>query len=668
MFRDCFYYGREERGKQEQEGEEPEKYSEAYFEDRILHLQSTIQQAIPSKEDIDSDCIFYSIIESLEAAKQALDNSKAVVVALQNEQNKHPGDEDWKAASLVDPARKAAEEAQITVERLEEAGTNAGCAIVKSSKLIDDIIPQIERDLLECTVLIQATPKKLANWCAESPGVNPQLLGRFLGEQNNSTALMENFLVSGGPSDGNYGMALTIYDKLRAESHALQPMISPTALALRERLALAVALELATPIPVFHQEGKFVDPVERFRYYAKFAPDDDGGKNESRESNNISYTDKLDEAFYTLSVWELRKVVSADATHDDLTWGRAFLRNYRPDQIYMKDQKWRYIMSVRTDVGYRQPDHEFSNYPEMLSAGGECGPRAFFGRFISKAWGIPTWGVRQQGHAALSHWTNDGWTVCLGAGWQYSWWDDNRYGGTTRHGPDFLEETKARASVTCPQSYYKQIVLLECLAESLGETVEEDFVPEKMLRSLAISQRKMATRAPCSKIFATADNKDRDDSLGACSIVIPADSFVDPKESSSNVLVMKSFEGGNQVHLEHDGQVEYELPLSIATSRSFAISVKVVNVHRNQKPIIAHFENTQRSEEKSILHPNDDCTDGYEIVQLPQGQEIEVQYTKGKWEQTTSIRIELSPGGRLRLSRKTPCWGLSMKEIILQPL
>jgi len=410
----------------------------------------------------------------------------------------------------------------------------------------------------------------------------------------------------------------------------------------------------------------------------------------------------------------------------------------------MKDQKWRYVMSVRTDVGYRHPDHEFHNYQEMLSAGGECGPRAFFGRFISKAWGIPTWGVRQPGHAAMTHWTNDrsigGWTVCLGAGWEYSWWKDDRYGSDTRRGPDFLEETQARTSSKCPDIYYKEVVLLECLAESLGETVEEDFVSAKVWRSLALSQRKLMARVflpPSSKNRSANDNNDDGNTFsrgtgdGVCNefgcichastsllktpfsnrprssvqikdpktlakikasfmrrqkmakelnkvkerlnkpdgtIVIPATSFVYPTKPSKNVLVMKSFLGGDQLHLEQDGQVEYEMPLSIIAAGTYAMTATVVNVHRDQKPLIVCIVQSPDGEETSAQNPNDSHNDGYEMIYLPQGQEMEVQYTKGSWEQTKSIKVDLSPGGRLKLSRKKPCWGLSIKEIFLKPV
>eukprot|EP00666_Eupelagonemidae_sp_cell4sb_P001602 gene1602-21832_t len=35
-------------------------------------------------------------------------------------------------------------------------------------------------------------------------------------------------------------------------------------------------------------------------------------------------------------------------------------------------------------------------YAQIPAAGGECGPRAFFGRVTRQAFGLPTWGKRQR--------------------------------------------------------------------------------------------------------------------------------------------------------------------------------------------------------------------------------------------------------------------------------
>jgi hypothetical protein len=662
----------------------PTKYSEEYFQQRIQTLQTSIQKVVPGKNQVDSDGTFSSVLESLCSVKESLASAQILLKLLEKQRDIDP--------SLIDQVKQVIQKDQGSIDKLRDTGTYLGCAAVKSSGLLENLIENedVQHDILECTVLVQAIPKKLASWCAENCHKNKALLDEFL----NNVDVMKAFLQAGGPVHGNYGSALEIYDSLQAEIQKVvagnnsRGYVSPCngycSATLLERLALAIALEHASPILIFKTtDEEVVDPIERFWYYVDAHLD--GG---------------LDKAFDRLSTWELRFVVDSNATNEDLAWGGQYLRAYRPDEIWTSDEHWRYARAVRTDIGYRHPDHEFNNYKDLLSAGGECGARAWFGRFICKAFGIPTWGVRQPGHAAMSRWTSTGWVICLGAGWEVSWWDDTRYAGTKngkevnggqRGGLDFYEETRARCGVKDVTSYYKNVILLECLAESFGETIEEDFEKQKLWRSLAIAQRKMLARpftnqkhAYVYDIESSAENTepapnpapscvgaflspalrcgmDQDDFkiriLMDGSILIPATSFISPSKPTGNVMVMNSFWGGTQLHLEHNGEVEYELPSTIKPG-AYAMSLLVVNVHRNQKPILVSIDDS--------LSLNPFKPDCFEIIHLPR-QELCVNYTMGRWEQTNSIDILLSPGGRLKLSREDPCWGLSVKEILLQP-
>ncbi len=139
-----------------------------------------------------------------------------------------------------------------------------------------------------------------------------------------------------------------------------------------------------------------VDPVKRYLHYEK------------------AYLDgELDPAFERLSTWELRMVVNGDEPDETLAWGREMLRNYRPDHIYNSNFGWRYVSIVSSDVKYGSQDvkydrPELQKYQNILMNGGVCGRRAFFGRFILRAFGIPTTARPSRGHAALAHWTPDG--------------------------------------------------------------------------------------------------------------------------------------------------------------------------------------------------------------------------------------------------------------------
>jgi hypothetical protein len=78
-----------------------------------------------------------------------------------------------------------------------------------------------------------------------------------------------------------------------------------------------------------------------------------------------------------------------------IRWGREMLRNYRPDIATNPDYGWRYVQAVATDVKYGSGDQkydrpELQHYQNIIMNGGICGRRAFFGRFILRAFGIPT--------------------------------------------------------------------------------------------------------------------------------------------------------------------------------------------------------------------------------------------------------------------------------------
>jgi hypothetical protein len=176
-----------------------------------------------------------------------------------------------------------------------------------------------------------------------------------------------------------------------------------------QRLALAVSLEHAVPVkqgnPAAATDAPaVVDPLKRYQHYEK-----------------AFLAGELDPAFKDMSVWELRNVVNGDEPDEILAWGREMLRNYRPDHVLNPDMGWRYSRAVTTDVKYGSQNVKddlptLQQYQNIICNGGICGRRAFFGRFILRAFGIPTAARPQRGHAALARWTPNGWVVNLGAG------------------------------------------------------------------------------------------------------------------------------------------------------------------------------------------------------------------------------------------------------------
>ena len=136
-------------------------------------------------------------------------------------------------------------------------------------------------------------------------------------------------------------------------------------------------------------------------------------------------------------------MINSDAAGSNLAWLRTTMANYRPDDIAINNSNpvWRYAEAVHGEVAYGQPIWPYTDYTEIPAAGGECGPRAFFGRLTREAFGLPTWGVTEPGHAAMSTRGPEGWQILLGAGWDHAWWAKD---GEDRGGQDWLLETQCR--------------------------------------------------------------------------------------------------------------------------------------------------------------------------------------------------------------------------------
>jgi hypothetical protein len=130
---------------------------------------------------------------------------------------------------------------------------------------------------------------------------------------------------------------------------------------------------------------------------------------------------ELDPGFKDLSVWNMVMAVNASDPDEILAWGREMLRNLRPDCI----PTWGYLRLCRCgrqgdplwqrDVSNDRPELAFMQ--NILANGGICGRRAFFGRFILQAFGVPTTARKEPGHATLAHWHPDGWATRLGGNW-----------------------------------------------------------------------------------------------------------------------------------------------------------------------------------------------------------------------------------------------------------
>jgi hypothetical protein len=293
--------------------------------------------------------------------------------------------------------------------------------------------PGLDADMVLCAVLCGATPLGLAEYAVQGQRQQALVSGLL-----NDTLLMRDMLAAGGPAGGQYGQAAAILAAINQSSAGgalLPPSSQPGApwddrnqSTVLRRLALGTALAHAVPISVYSQASNVtLDPVARYLHY-----------------QGAYLAGELDPAFEVLTAFELTLVADSNGLDEDLLWLRTTMANYRPDYI-ARDYSWRYIQAVHQEVPYGdsqcplyQPGVCNGHYSQIPVGGGVCGPRAFFSRFARKAFGLPTWGVTQPGHAAMSSWDPaTGWGVQLGAGWQYGWWGP-------RSGEDFHLEAQAR--------------------------------------------------------------------------------------------------------------------------------------------------------------------------------------------------------------------------------
>ncbi len=581
---------------------------------------------------------------ALKKAKTDSEKSAAKADIAKWQKNKEEGEQALKERTA------AYEKAKVDEEKFKKANaesqellTQARAKELKAStELLEEIKSFVSNDkyddtLIKAAIIASATPKALATFAQQSPE-KEALIDKLLADK----ALMRQMLENGGARYNMYGEAMEIYT-------AIQKASSGSKSGNLQLLALATCLEHAKPIPQNNIETQsnmpeFVDPVKRYLHYEK-----------------AFLAGELDPAFKGFSVWEYRMVLDCDAPDEILSWGREMLRNYRPDHIYNENYGWRYSAAVKTEVPYGSQNVKYDldslhKYQNIALNGGICGRRAFFGRFILQSFGIPTWGVTQHKHAALSHWTPKGWVVNLGAGFQHSWWDKDE---APRSGSDFLLESQARM---LPKEYL-QVLRAQWVSSTLGEQAfnERRKIPGGFWSNIANYQTKsVATLSkavdlgPLGQELAEANEpqgKDPDESAAvteqdkkvsvASSGVITVPSVAHSKKSGPSNAA-KSFLGGLQMHCLGGFKAEYEI--NAPRAGKYTLTAKVVTAQKGQQ-----FQFS--------------TNDGKDIS------EVAVPYTTGKWDFTKPIEISLESGKNIlhfHLTKESR--GVTVKEFTLTPI
>jgi len=500
----------------------------------------------------------------------------------------------------------------------------------------------LDAKLAKYVILTEATPNGLAAFAQE--GEEQAKLVKALLADN---ALMVRMAVADGAKGNNYGKAMKIYtDIQKASTKAKEGVLN--------KLALAISLEHAVPVQRRNPTGltdapATVAPVERYLQFEK-----------------AYLVGELDPGFKRQSAWALRMVVDGYEPDEILVWGRKMLRNYRPDHVTTSDYKWRYVAAVKTEIRYGSQDNKYDKpelqfFQNILMNGGICGRRAFFGRFILRAFGIPTCARPQRGHAALAHWSPEGWVVCLGAKWGYGS-TPTRY----KKDLDFLANTQAREN----EKAFMQVKRAQWMGDVMGEEQFFGFhagdpgfwyLASLHVQLAIIERAKAVALAAVGEDIGEANEPTVKDKIEAATIVekdktvtvdggvitIPAAACSKPTNNTEKIKFMPSNLGGMQLHYGRLGSTPetFEYTFDVPKAGRYALTARVVTPSWKQ-----HLFVSANGAKESVAIP------------LP--------FTVGMWDKTEPVEIVLAEGKNvLTFSRKHEgLKGVTIRDFTLKPV
>ncbi|MGF0107910.1 hypothetical protein [Clostridium sp. SGI.024] len=156
------------------------------------------------------------------------------------------------------------------------------------------------------------------------------------------------------------------------------------------KIAIATSLEFASGVNTWLR-GIAIDPVTRYENYA------------SDKTQSILMDD-----FFKLTVQEMRNVVNAKITDEEMVWLRDYISKNKPNMINRNK-----ITQGHTLLKYQtvNPDTKASvqgpnfygpkpTIDKVIKYGGVCGAMSKFSSILSQSYGIPAFPVGQPGHCA----------------------------------------------------------------------------------------------------------------------------------------------------------------------------------------------------------------------------------------------------------------------------
>ena len=576
-------------------------------------------------------------LPKLDSSKEATFNAaRAAIAAL-----KDPGTDAPPRAQQAYQRQKTSTEAQ-TLEAARAIFAEAGNFLASDA---------FDARLMKIAILRHGTPAGLAEFAQQSDQ-HKVLIDNLLAD----AALMRQVLAAGGANGGEYGEAMQAYAAILKASERARESGS-----IFQNLALGTALHQ----PWLDYENK--GSVNGIVLTDHRNPDGQVARYLHYEQAYLAR--ELDPAFKDFNAWECRFITNDPYSNEELTWARTMLRNFRPDHITNPDHAWRYVGMVKSDFPYCSTRHDpslGSPQQEALALGGVCGRRAFFGRFITRAFGIPARRSTQTGHAAMNMWTPDGWVVRLGAWWSMNWCGP-------QGGLDFLLDSQAREF---PE--YSQVLRAQWIADALGE---EDvslrhygrggglwnslaFYRKRALvedhKAAAVGEELAGLTEDEARLLGESDRILGDEGTTEIRIpeeftkvrvaedgtlTVPAVACTSPSNNTDKVAFLESWDQGMQLHYQRLGNrpeiLRYTIEAPAAGKYELTLNVCTVS----QK-----YEAIARLNRRTLVK-----------TMLP--------YTRGNWQLTEPNTIELRAGrNSIQLTFRAPNRGVSIKEFQLKPV
>lgn len=581
------------------------------------------------------------VIAALPAINEA---KKARFLELRNKWNELPTPNDD-----TPPAERTAQE-----ELREQSQSDSMSA---ADALLSDLGPVLKSDaldskLMKIAILTHGTPRGLAEFAQQGPE-QQKLLDQLFADE----PLMRQILEAGGANGGEYGEMMEVYTAILAASERARERGT-----IFQRLALGMAIQMpwlnsgssggehgkAGIHGILFSANSGIEQVPRYLHYEK------------------AYLDgELDPAFKDFNTWECRYIANDPYSNEDLAWFRKMLRTYRPDHITTDDYKWRYIRIVKSDVPYCSPTDDpalGSPGQQHIALGGICGRRAYYGRFSTRAFGIPSRQSTQTGHGAMNHWTPDGWVVCLGAWWSIAWCGP--WGGL-----DFLLESQAREF----EDDYQMVRRAQWLGDTFGEPdvslgnadygknggfwnslafVKKEIVVEEakvealeLVGGMKLGESDELIGDEEGEDIEIPDEFKEIKTAADGSLLMPAVACYSPRKSSDRILFLKSWEDGYQLHYSRLGSRPelFKYRVEVPADGEYELTALAATV----SPDLEVLVRINRDEPAPFAMP----------------------YTKGMWDKSEPIKVKLSEGrNTISITARTPNRGVSIKNWQLKPV